>query len=294
MLTPDAVSIDGRPVPSPSRASTSSSSRPAAPIATGHGLRGRRSLPRHARGCWAGAARSRSSRCRGRRWPPTSRTSHPGGSRSTTTRGTRRPTTSTSPWPAARRWSATAPWSPQHAPGAGPRGTGGWTGRWRATSRSSRPGSSAWSPAHSHGLPWTVAVSRYFDRRSQDRLLRLMKKSPAIARWLSTQFGPYPFDSTGGVVTAIDTGFALENQSRPTYPFLGPGPRGALRGRARARPPVVRRPGLGPAVARHLAQRGLRDLGRVALRRDARPRLGLAPAAAGVRRAPAPATRSGG
>ena len=76
---------------------------------------------------------------------------------------------------------------------------------------------------HSYGLPWTVAVSRYFDRRSQDRLLRLMKKSPAITRWLSTQFGPYPFDSTGGVVTAINTGFALENQSRPTYPFLAPG-----------------------------------------------------------------------
>jgi aminopeptidase N len=75
----------------------------------------------------------------------------------------------------------------------------------------------------SYGLPWTVAVSRYFDRRSQDRLLRLMRKSPGIAHWMSTQFGPYPFDSTGGVVTAIDTGFALENQSRPTYPFLAPG-----------------------------------------------------------------------
>jgi aminopeptidase N len=75
----------------------------------------------------------------------------------------------------------------------------------------------------SYGLPWTVAVSRFFDRRSQDRLLRLMKKSPAISHWLSTQFGPYPFQATGGVVTALDTGFALENQSRPTYPFLAPG-----------------------------------------------------------------------
>lgn len=74
-----------------------------------------------------------------------------------------------------------------------------------------------------YGLPWTVAVSRFFDRRTQDRLLRLMRRSPAISHWLSTQFGPYPFQATGGVVTAIDTGFALENQSRPTYPFLAPG-----------------------------------------------------------------------
>jgi aminopeptidase N len=75
----------------------------------------------------------------------------------------------------------------------------------------------------SRGLPWTVAVSRSFDRRSQDRLLRLVRGSAGITRWLSTQLGPYPFESTGGVVTAIDTGFALENQTRPTYPFLAPG-----------------------------------------------------------------------
>jgi aminopeptidase N len=75
----------------------------------------------------------------------------------------------------------------------------------------------------SHGIPWTVAVSRYFDRSDQDRLLRLTKQSAGISRWLSTQFGPYPFGSTGGVVTAVNTGLALENQSRPTYPFLTPG-----------------------------------------------------------------------
>jgi aminopeptidase N len=75
----------------------------------------------------------------------------------------------------------------------------------------------------SHGLPWTVAVSKWFGPQAQVQQLRLMKASPGIVRWLSTQFGRYPFDSTGGVVTSLNTGFALENQSRPTYPFLGNG-----------------------------------------------------------------------
>ena len=38
-----------------------------------------------------------------------------------------------------------------------------------------------------------------------------------------TQLGPYPFSSTGGVVTSLDPGFALENQTRPTYPAVGRG-----------------------------------------------------------------------
>jgi len=74
-----------------------------------------------------------------------------------------------------------------------------------------------------YGLPWTVAVSKAFDRASQDQQFRLLRKSPGIVHWLETQFGPYPFESTGGVVTSLFTGFALENQSRPTYPFLGVG-----------------------------------------------------------------------
>ena len=42
--------------------------------------------------------------------------------------------------------------------------------------------------------------------------------SPGIVHWLVDEFGRYPFDATGGVVTALDPGFALENQTRPTYP----------------------------------------------------------------------------
>ena len=75
----------------------------------------------------------------------------------------------------------------------------------------------------SRGLPWTVAVSSWFDRRTQDQQLQLLRRTPGIVHWLATQFGPYPFDSTGGVMTSMATGFALENQSRPTYPYLGSG-----------------------------------------------------------------------
>ena len=74
-----------------------------------------------------------------------------------------------------------------------------------------------------YGLPWTVAVSRAYDKASQDQQLRLLRTSPGIVHWLESQVGDYPFDSTGGVVSGLFTGFALENQSRPTYPFLGVG-----------------------------------------------------------------------
>ncbi len=75
----------------------------------------------------------------------------------------------------------------------------------------------------SNGLPWTNAVSRSLSRQAQRQQLRLMRRTPGIVAWLASQFGRYPFSSTGGVVTSLFSGFALENQSRPTYPFLVPG-----------------------------------------------------------------------
>jgi len=35
--------------------------------------------------------------------------------------------------------------------------------------------------------------------------------------WEETQFGDYPFSSTGGLVTGTGRGFSLEDASRPTY-----------------------------------------------------------------------------
>jgi aminopeptidase N len=51
--------------------------------------------------------------------------------------------------------------------------------------------------------------------------MRLMKRTPEVVDWLETQLGDYPFSATGGLTTGLDPGFALENQTRPTYPLLG-------------------------------------------------------------------------
>jgi len=45
-----------------------------------------------------------------------------------------------------------------------------------------------------------------------------MQATPEVADFLITQFGPYPFEALGGVVTGIKgLGFALETQTRPVY-----------------------------------------------------------------------------
>lgn len=72
----------------------------------------------------------------------------------------------------------------------------------------------------SHRLPWLVAVSNQLPARERAASLRLMKKAPAITAWLSARLGRYPFETVGGVTTRLDPGFALENQTRPTYPEL--------------------------------------------------------------------------
>ena len=53
-------------------------------------------------------------------------------------------------------------------------------------------------------------------------MLRLMKKSAKLTAWLEEQLGPYPFSTTGGLITGLPIGFALENQTRPTYPTISP------------------------------------------------------------------------
>ncbi len=66
-----------------------------------------------------------------------------------------------------------------------------------------------------HGLPYTIAVSRQFGSPTQG--LALLRKSPDVVAWLASQFGDYPFSSTGGVITDSGQGFSLENATRPTY-----------------------------------------------------------------------------
>jgi len=72
------------------------------------------------------------------------------------------------------------------------------------------------------GRPYVYAVSRLLGDSARDDAFRLLQRTPGIVAWLEEQFGPYPYRSVGGVVTGLrEVGFALENQSRPTYPYVG-------------------------------------------------------------------------
>ena len=71
------------------------------------------------------------------------------------------------------------------------------------------------------GLPWLVAVSRRLPQEVRKDSLALMERTPDIVAWLGTQLGDYPFSQTGGLVTSLQPGFALENQTRPTYQPTG-------------------------------------------------------------------------
>ena len=50
-----------------------------------------------------------------------------------------------------------------------------------------------------------------------ERARASLARQPEIIAFLSSHFGPYPFSAAGGVVDDYDTGFALENQTRPVY-----------------------------------------------------------------------------
>ena len=71
------------------------------------------------------------------------------------------------------------------------------------------------------GRPVVHAVSRRLDRAGRAAAFRMLRTTPQVVRWLEDQFGAYPYASVGGVVTGVPIGFALENQSRPVYPYVG-------------------------------------------------------------------------
>jgi aminopeptidase N len=56
---------------------------------------------------------------------------------------------------------------------------------------------------------------------------RALRREPEILSFLESQFGPYPFEAAGAIVSdSPRLGFALETQTRPIYPphaFPGPG-----------------------------------------------------------------------
>ncbi|MDI6098909.1 M1 family metallopeptidase [Actinoplanes sp. NEAU-A12] len=62
------------------------------------------------------------------------------------------------------------------------------------------------------------AYSQALPQDFRDAAQSSVERTSEIVDWQSTLFGPYPFEARGGVVTPPGTlGFALENQTRPTY-----------------------------------------------------------------------------
>lgn len=73
----------------------------------------------------------------------------------------------------------------------------------------------------SHGLPWVNAVSQQLSAGAQKDSLKLLGRTPGIVHALEGDLGDYPFSVTGGLTTGLSVFFALENQTRPTYPSVG-------------------------------------------------------------------------
>ncbi|GAB79431.1 putative metallopeptidase [Austwickia chelonae NBRC 105200] len=66
------------------------------------------------------------------------------------------------------------------------------------------------------GIPWLNAVSSR-DTPETRSARKDLARNPEVIEWLASQFGEYPFTTTGGVISDIEFGFALETQSRPIY-----------------------------------------------------------------------------
>ncbi len=68
------------------------------------------------------------------------------------------------------------------------------------------------------GLPSYIAVSRNLPPAERRAGMAGLRRSDEVTAWLARRLGRYPFESTGGLVTSLTVGFALENQTRPVYP----------------------------------------------------------------------------
>ncbi len=73
----------------------------------------------------------------------------------------------------------------------------------------------------SHGLPWRAIVSKQLSSGVLRDNMALMRQTPEVVAGLEADLGDYPFSTVGGLVTALDVRFALENQTLPTYPVTG-------------------------------------------------------------------------
>jgi aminopeptidase N len=69
------------------------------------------------------------------------------------------------------------------------------------------------------GTPYLYAISEHLGRVRRPAVASLRATGRAVDV-LEAEFGPYPFDITGGTLVNDDFGFALENQTRPVYSKL--------------------------------------------------------------------------
>jgi aminopeptidase N len=73
------------------------------------------------------------------------------------------------------------------------------------------------------GIPYVNAASRHLPKPLRKDALRELRASAPVTAWLEDELGTYPYTGlggTGGVVTGLPLGFALENQTRPVYGFI--------------------------------------------------------------------------
>jgi aminopeptidase N len=71
--------------------------------------------------------------------------------------------------------------------------------------------------------PFYVYVDRSFARRPQ--IVDELRRTRGMLDWFGDYFGvPYPFAAAGGIVVRVDRdlGYALETQTKPTYPVANP------------------------------------------------------------------------
>ena len=67
------------------------------------------------------------------------------------------------------------------------------------------------------GRPYLYAFSKQLTGTVATAARRSLRQTARLTRFLEARFGPYPFDQVGGVVPGGSFGYALENQTRPTY-----------------------------------------------------------------------------
>ena len=68
----------------------------------------------------------------------------------------------------------------------------------------------------SDGLPNITAIGKSIDTKPGQGSV-INKTTAQLIQWESAMYGPYPFDSTGGILADVNVDYALETQSRPVY-----------------------------------------------------------------------------